>query len=76
VRDVDAVVFDAPVLLYYAANEGKAQGHMVGFRFRKEGCGIMFQPNNALSRQVNDVPLFLREHGTYEQLYDKWFAGT
>ncbi len=73
--DVDAVVFDSPVLLYYAANEGKGRVHMVGSPFRKEDYGIVFQPKSLLRRQVNNALLVLREDGTYQQLYDKWFAG-
>jgi polar amino acid transport system substrate-binding protein len=73
-KDVEAVVFDAPVLLYYAANEGKGRVHMVGTPFRKEDYGIVFQPNNPLRKQVNNALLVLREDGTYQKLYDKWFA--
>jgi len=73
-NEVDAVVFDAPVLLYYAANSGKGRVQMVGSIFRKEDYGIVFQPNNPLRRQVNNVLLALREDGTYQQLYDKWFG--
>jgi polar amino acid transport system substrate-binding protein len=73
-NEVDAVVFDAPVLLYYAANSGKGRVQMVGSIFRKEDYGIVFQPNNPLRRQVNNVLLVLREDGTYQQLYDKWFG--
>lgn len=73
-REVDAVVFDSPVLLYYAANEGKGRVHMVGTPFRKEDYGILFRPNNPLRRQVNATLLQLREDGTYQQIYDKWFT--
>jgi polar amino acid transport system substrate-binding protein len=73
-REVDAVVFDSPVLLYYAANEGKGRVHMVGTPFRKEDYGIVFRPGNPLRRQVNATLLQLREDGTYQQIYDKWFA--
>jgi len=73
-KEVDAVVFDAPVLLFYAANDGKGRVHMVGSLFRKEDYGIVFQPNNQLRKQVNNALLALREDGTYQQLYDKWFA--
>lgn len=74
-REVDAVVFDSPVLLYYVANEGKGRVHMVGTPFRKEDYGIIFRPNNPLRRQVNATLLQMREDGTYQQIYDKWFTG-
>ena len=73
-RDVDAVVFDSPVLLYYAANEGKGRVMMIGTPFRKEDYGIIFRPGNPLRRQVNATLLQLREDGTYQQIYDKWFT--
>jgi polar amino acid transport system substrate-binding protein len=73
-REVDAVVFDSPVLLYYAANEGKGRVHLVGTPFRKEDYGIIFRPGNPLRRQVNATLLQLREDGTYQQIYDKWFT--
>jgi polar amino acid transport system substrate-binding protein len=73
-KEADAVVFDAPILLYYAANEGKGRVHMVGLPFRKEDYGIVFQSGNPLRKQVNNTLLALREDGTYQQIYDKWFA--
>jgi len=74
-KQVDAVVFDAPVLLFYAAKEGKGRVHMVGAPFRKEDYGIVFPRNHPLRKQVNVALLALREDGTYQQIYDKWFAG-
>lgn len=73
-KQVDAVVFDSPVLLYYAAKDGKGRVHMVGTAFRKEDYGIVFPRNDPLRKQVNITLLALREDGTYQQLYDKWFA--
>jgi polar amino acid transport system substrate-binding protein len=73
-KEADAVVFDAPVLLYYAANEGKGRVHMVGLPFRKEDYGIVFQAGNPLRKQVNNTLLAMREDGSYQQIYDKWFS--
>jgi polar amino acid transport system substrate-binding protein len=73
-KEVDAVVFDAPVLLYYAANAGKGRVHLVGPMFRKEDYGIVFPPGSPLRKQVNNALLALREDGTYQQIYDKWFG--
>ena len=73
-NDVEAVVFGAPMLLYYDANDGKGRVHMVGFIFRKEDYGMAFQPNNPLRRQVNNVLLVVLEDGTYQRLYGKWFT--
>jgi polar amino acid transport system substrate-binding protein len=73
-RTVEAVVFDAPVLLFYASREGRGRVQLVGSPFRKEDYGIVFPRNNPLREQVNVVLLGLREDGTYQRLYDKWFA--
>jgi polar amino acid transport system substrate-binding protein len=73
-RRADAVVFDAPVLLYYAANGGRNKAHIVGTPFHKEDYGIAFQEQSALRKQVDRTLLALREDGTYQRLYDKWFS--
>ena len=71
---VDAVVFDSPVLLYYAANQGNGRVHIVGAPFRKEDYGIALRENSPLRKRVNGALLALREDGTYQRLYDKWFT--
>lgn len=73
-KKVEAVVFDSPILLYYAANEGKGKVHMVGSTFRKEDYGIAFPSGSPLRKRVNEVLLELREDGSYQKIYDKWFA--
>ena len=73
-RQADAVVFDSPVLLFYAAREGKGKVNVVGTVFRKESYGIVFPQNSPYRRQVNAALLTLKENGTYQRLYDKWFS--
>ena len=73
-KTVDAVVFDSPVLLYYAANEGKGRVTTVGSPFRKEDYGILFPRDTALRSEVNVALLKVREDGTYQRLFDKWFG--
>jgi ABC-type amino acid transport substrate-binding protein len=73
-RKVDAIVFDAPVLLQFAASEGKDRVKTVGSIFREENYGIVFPRNSVLRDQVNGALSTLREDGTYQTLYDKWFA--
>jgi len=70
---VDAVVFDSPVLLYYATHEGKGKVEVVGRVFRKENYGIVCRNNSPLRKRMDTALLTLRENGTYDQLYDKWF---
>jgi polar amino acid transport system substrate-binding protein len=71
---VDAVVFDAPVLLYFAEHEGKGRVQMAGNVFRKEDYGIVFAEGSPLRKRVDEALLGLRENGTYLQIYQKWFG--
>jgi polar amino acid transport system substrate-binding protein len=71
--EVNAVVFDSPVLLYYAAHGGKGKVQVVGEVFQKESYGIVFATNSPLREPINNALLTLQENGTYQQLYDKWF---
>jgi ABC-type amino acid transport substrate-binding protein len=73
-RKVDAIVFDAPVLLNYAAFAGQGRVKIVGPLFREEDYGIIFARNSPLRDQVNNALSTLREEGTYQKLYDKWFT--
>ncbi len=75
-NQVDAVVYDTPVLLYYAAHEGKGKVQTAGPIFRKENYGIVFPSNSPNRKPVNEVLLKLKENGAYDQLYKKWFGGT
>ncbi|HLO84729.1 MAG TPA: transporter substrate-binding domain-containing protein [Nostocaceae cyanobacterium] len=72
-KKADAVVFDAPVLLYYAANQGKGKVEVVGSIFREENYGIVLPNNSPYRKQINSALLLLKENGTYQTLYDKWF---
>lgn len=71
----DAVVYDAPVLLYYASHEGKGKMQTVGAIFRKESYGILFPSDSPYRKRVNEALLKIKENGTYDQLYKKWFGG-
>ncbi len=73
--DVDAVVYDAPVLQYYASHEGKGKVQVVGSVFRKEAYGILFPDQSPYRKRVNEALLRLRENGTYDRLQTKWFGG-
>ena len=50
---VEAVVFSAPALLHYAANEGRGRVEMAGPLFRTESYGIVFRQNNPWRKRVN-----------------------
>lgn len=71
---IDAVVYDAPVLLHYASREGAGKVQTAGSIFRKENYGIAFPPNSPYRKPVNEALLKLKENGTYDQLYKRWFS--
>jgi len=71
----DAVVYDAPVLLYYASHGGKGKVQVIGSIFRKESYGILFPSDSTKRKPVNETLLTLKENGTYDRLYVKWFGG-
>ena len=68
----DAVVYDAPVILYYTKNHATAR--IAGSTFRSENYGILFPINSPLRRPVNEALLRLVENGVYDSLYKKWFG--
>jgi polar amino acid transport system substrate-binding protein len=72
-KQVDAVIFDAPVLLYYAAHAGKGNVQLVGDLLREESYGIAVPNNSPYRKLINSALLKLRENGTYQALYDEWF---
>jgi polar amino acid transport system substrate-binding protein len=72
--EVDAVVFDAPILLYYAAHEGKGKVQVVGSIFRKESYAIALPTGSPYRKPINKALLLLQEKGIYQEIYDKWFT--
>ena len=72
--DLDAVVFDAPVLAYYATHQGRHRATMIGSVFLRENYGIVFPTGSPLVEDVNQALLALREDGTYDRVYTRWFG--
>jgi len=75
-KKVDAVVFAAPILLYYATHQGKGLVKTVGPEFNTAPVGIMLPLDSPLRRKINLALIALRENGTYQRIYDKWFGTT
>lgn len=71
---IEAVVFDAPILSYYATHEGRDTAVMAGPVFRRENYGIIFATGSPLVEEVNQAILELGENGDYDALYIKWFG--
>jgi polar amino acid transport system substrate-binding protein len=72
---VDAVVYDAPVLQYYAHTDGKGLVQVVGPIFREETYGIALPTGSSLRKPINESLLRMMQNGTYDSMYQKWFGG-
>lgn len=72
--NLDAVVFDAPILAHYVNTSGAGVGQLVGPVFLRENYGIALQSGSQLAEPLNRALLALREDGTIEALRVKWFG--
>jgi polar amino acid transport system substrate-binding protein len=72
--ELQAVIFDAPTLQYWAAKQGNGVVQVVGPIFRPEKYGIAVANGSALRKPINEALLELYEDGTYEKIYARWFA--
>lgn len=70
----DAVVYDSPVLRYFAQNDGSGQVEVVGPLYDPQGYGIAL-PHDSAQREVLDRALLaLDADGTTEELEQRWFG--
>jgi polar amino acid transport system substrate-binding protein len=72
--EIDAIVYDAPVLLYYAAGEGQGRVRLAGEVFRREDYGIALPSGSPYREAVNRALIEVRESGEYDALYRAWFG--
>ena len=72
--NLDAVVYDAPVLQHYSLNAGAGEVEVVGAVFENQNYGIVLPENSAYREEVNAALLELRENGIYDELYARWFG--
>ena len=75
--EVDAVVFDAPVLQFHAAREGAGEVATVDTDFQRVQYGLMLSEDDAeLRERINIALLNLIESGVYGRLHDGWFGAS
>ena len=72
--NVDAVVLGSAGLGYFASHEGKGLVKLVGPEFNPNDVGFVFPVNSTLRKRVDGALLAMREDGTYQRIYDKWFG--
>lgn len=71
---LDAVVFDAPNVGYFARNRGKGQVKTVGPLYQSQQYGIAFRKDSKWLGEVNSALGEIRRDGTYRAIYQKWFG--
>lgn len=75
--DVDAVVFDAPVLHFHATRQGAGAVATVGPDFETVQYGVVVAHDESdLREDINLALLEIIESGAYAQLHDKWFGAS
>ncbi|NTV62153.1 MAG: transporter substrate-binding domain-containing protein [Oscillochloris sp.] len=73
-HQVQAVVYDAPVLQYYSMTQGKGVVQVVGPIFKEETYGIALPNGSLLRKRINETLLQMRQDGTYDAIYARWFG--
>ena len=73
--EVEAVVFDAPVLRFHVSREGEGEVTTVGPLFDKVQYGLMVSEDDIELRERIDLALLdLIESGAYQHIYNRWFG--
>jgi ABC-type proline/glycine betaine transport system substrate-binding protein/ABC-type amino acid transport substrate-binding protein len=72
--EVEAVVYDAPVLQHYVAGAGRGTVEVVGLMFQEKSYGMAFRFRSPHRDRVNIALLELMENGVYQQICDRWFG--
>lgn len=75
-NEVDAVVYDAPNLLYYAIGEGKGKVAVVGKIFEPQDYGLVVPQGSPLREKINRAILNLIESGELERIRSNWFGNS
>jgi ABC-type amino acid transport substrate-binding protein len=71
--EVEAVVYDAPALDWFARGEGRGRTVLVGGIFDPEYYAIAAPEGSPLTEQIDRVLLETREDGTWQRIHDEWF---
>lgn len=72
--ELDAVVFDSPILSYYVNTDGAGIGTLTGPMFLRDNYGFALQTDSPLRESIDRTLLRFTEDGTYQRLLMKWFG--
>ena len=71
----DAVLHDTPNILYFIKTAGNGKFKAVGDSLEAQQYGIAFpKGSDDLRTKVNGALKTLKENGTYNEIYKKWFG--
>lgn len=73
---VQAIVYNASTLSYWATRLSGGQAQVTGPVFHPEKYAIALPLGSPLRKQVNTALLELVENGTWEELHRRWFGDT
>ena len=71
---VDAVVYDAPNLLYYANGEGQDRVIVVGNTFEPQNYGLAIAQGNPMREKINRAILKMIESDELGRIKAEWFG--
>ncbi|GKW50034.1 transporter substrate-binding domain-containing protein [Halomonas sp. NCCP-2165] len=72
--NVDAAFYDAPNVGYFAQTRGEGRTKVVGPLYEGQQYGIVFHQGSQWVEPVNQALAEMREDGTYDEIYTKWFG--
>jgi polar amino acid transport system substrate-binding protein len=73
-QEIEAVVFDGPILAHYVSHDGLGQARMLDRVYRSENYGIALPQGSAEREALNRALPDLKESGVYQDLVMKWFG--
>ncbi|QDP41396.1 transporter substrate-binding domain-containing protein [Radiobacillus deserti] len=71
---LDAVLYDLPNVTYYIKENAPDKLKTVGDVLEGQPYGIAFPKDSELVDPVNEALSTLKEDGTYDEIYKKWFG--
>jgi ABC-type amino acid transport substrate-binding protein len=74
--EVDAIVYDAPSLMYYAQTAGRGQVRAVGGTFAPQDLGMAVRQGSPLRERINQAILALKQEGEIARLKAEWFGAS
>ncbi|PKR77337.1 amino acid ABC transporter substrate-binding protein [Halalkalibacillus sediminis] len=71
---LDGALYDLPNVQYFIKENAEGELKTVGEVFEGQPYGIAFEKGSDLVEPVNEALATLKEDGTYDEIYEKWFG--